>query len=363
MQGSAAAETPPVPARQSQRAAPGAVQFEPRELREVLARYALGAIRSIRPLVGGDPHSPKVLIDSEAGRLILKRRPEGVTAEALHAALRLQRIVFDARGPVPEPIAAMDGGATASIGGHATYALERFVQGGSCPRTPAAARSAGLALGAFHATLASCEPPAGLPCRPPLSEQGVMQGFKELASLLPALVGASNRLAAAWSWAVGAGGDPTAVPHAPLHGDLHPGNTVYAGSDLTAIVDLTRAGIGSQFHEAASAAVLFSLAPLGPDARAWTREADDASLASFWRGYLGKPREPRRVRVVVPAMVVALAEQAAVSRPSTQAFGRRRPAELMAYVADVAADLRARRDAIEAAIADDERRRPAGKPA
>ena len=55
----------------------GGAQFSSEELVRVLSHYDIGVILQIKPLSGGNRRAPKMVVISEQGKFLLKRRPKG----------------------------------------------------------------------------------------------------------------------------------------------------------------------------------------------------------------------------------------------------------------------------------------------
>ena len=55
----------------------GGAHFSSEELAEVLSHYDIGVIHQVKPLSAGDRRAPKMVVTSEQGKFLLKRRPKG----------------------------------------------------------------------------------------------------------------------------------------------------------------------------------------------------------------------------------------------------------------------------------------------
>lgn len=332
------------------------------EIRGVLGRYALGAVRGIREFIGGSAESPKAVCDTEAGPCLLKRVSVAHAGSAGATSLLHERAA--AAGIVAprifRPIGAGPGDSPALAWDGSVYVLTAFVAGGRYELSAGAAARAGAALAALQGlaptpglpvhAMAGAEPLGPDPtARPP-------ESLGAIASAYPATMGSVNRILASWAWARREVGlelaGPVTGPGSTLgpgwgvvHGDFHPGNTLFERGSLAAVVDFDDAGVGDRSHEAAFAALLFSLPRLGAPARFWKREPDRGALLAF-AGAM-----PDGALGINPAarMALALARQSAGGDPE-KLFAHRPPHELMAYVADVCAWLRAHADDVASAL-------------
>ena len=55
----------------------GGAHFSSEELAQVLSHYDIGVIHQAKPLSAGSRRAPKMVIASERGKFLLKRRPKG----------------------------------------------------------------------------------------------------------------------------------------------------------------------------------------------------------------------------------------------------------------------------------------------
>ena len=53
----------------------GGAHFSSEELAQVLSHYDVGVIHEAKPLAAGSKRAPKMVIRSEQGKFLLKRRP------------------------------------------------------------------------------------------------------------------------------------------------------------------------------------------------------------------------------------------------------------------------------------------------
>lgn len=331
-------------------APPARARFSPAALRTVLLHYALGNIRSIRELHGGNPASPKALVLTEAGPVVVKRRAQGPGRAALHAAHQAQAVARAAGVATPQVLTAMGtADTTVLVDGH-LYELASWAPGTAYGRDAISARAAGAALGLLHRAWQAWSPPATLPHRRAPGEADVMPAFDRLTATEPGAFSAGRDLAALWVWSsrlLGSHAGANRPVHGVVHGDMHGGNTLYRGHVLTALIDFDRAALASQTDEAASAAVLFAAPPMrtaldaaAPASGGPVVALDGPCLRAFIAGYLAHVpgREPGEV--LVARMIRTLAEQAAVSRVASGGFGGRSPGPVLRYVAGVCRWLR-----------------------
>lgn len=318
------------------------------ELVLVCSRYDLGAIRSLRRFRGGSRQSPKVLIESDRGWFLLKRRGEKppTGAEGLERAELAHRVQFylGERGyPVAglvrtRGVAEREGPSLLDLNGSA-YEMFRFVRGVRFDRSPAQAREAGRRLCELHALLVEftavdqSAPATNTPAlsyhNHPAAERTILELPARLASLPRA--GASlltiqtrpfcERLAAAYRFAAERA-ERLGVSRRPaqlIHGDWHPGNLLYSiedPRDIVAVLDFDSLRLGPAILDVANGAFQFAVSR-----RAGTGEPDSPAcpapsrapalslnpdrFSGFLAGCRLAPEDPPAVPwLVIQAMII-----------------------------------------------------------
>ena len=266
--------------------------FAPGELAMALSHYETGVIESVFELPRGSADKPKVVLKTERGPLLLKRR--GVSRdEKRHSFVHGVQAHLAARGfPLPRLVGTQRERAASVRIGERVYELYEFVRGGAYDGTAVAARAAGQALAELHVCVASHRArwaPSGGGYhglsqlgaqieRLPERRQTLEPAQHALLSLREAYEDASHKAAEK-----GLGAWPRQV----IHGDWHPGNLLFASGEVTAVVDFDSARMDVRVMDLASGALQFSLLRGGPDPSAWPAELDVERFASFCAGYDG----------------------------------------------------------------------------
>lgn len=309
------------------------------ELARVAPHYPLGKVKSARPYHAGSPGSPKLLLVTEAGEFLLKRRAPGATSDpfrvacAHEVALRL----FERGFPTAELIGtARDGNSMLQLGGR-VYELWRFVHGQPSTGTIAQARNAGAVLARMHADLAGWAPDWAR-----ASSTG--GGYERPGVMRDLLKSAGDRLGsdvfapmvdhAAWAEAKVAsllqsqtGG---AAGNTVLHGDWHPGNLLFGDGDrVAAALDFDAARLGPGVLDAAQGALQFSITrgAAGDPPEKWPDNPDLGRYIAFLSGYYEERPTSDRGRLddseaFVGLMVLALLGEALPALATTGRFGR-----------------------------------------
>lgn len=275
-------------------------KFSAREVAQVLSHYDVGVISNIREYRRGSRRAPKLKLETERGEFMLKRKNAGHSRERAEAGHALQARAAAAGVPVAALVSMRNGGTLLALG-DSLYEMYEWVQGARYERDPEQAREAGIALARLHRAFASLEPNGNLPTG----------GFSEIdavrRSLLLADASACERLQGADREAVRASVASLdrhlerierklverGLPLQRLsvcHGDYHPGNTLWFGVALGAIIDFDSARHEAIAAEVANATLQFSLKHrVGENPDAWQIGLDTDRLRAFSMGYRSQP--------------------------------------------------------------------------
>jgi len=345
-------------------AQPAPARITAGELAVVLSHYELGVIDAVRRFKGGSRQSPKVLIETPAGRFLLKRRPAPATgsdhaAEARKVAFTHEVVLHLARHEFPVPTLIGTRGGNNSMLELATgvYELHRFVDGTRYARRPEQAHAAGWWQGRCHQLLAELSTSHPAPRRsyhdhprivPKLAQIAAALGSDDAAALCNALSDAYTH-AARRATELGAAADPLQV----VHGDWHPGNMLFRESTAEAIrfvpprapraaglvsgvFDFDAARMGHPLHDLANGGMQFAVhrhtrdTPTSPDPSTpaspsqWRIALDPALLHAFFAGHAAArgPLEPAARAAVPWLMIEALIVEVVVPIGVTGSFGK-----------------------------------------
>jgi aminoglycoside phosphotransferase (APT) family kinase protein len=145
-----------------------------------------------------------------------------------------------------------------------------------------------------------------------------------------------------------------------LHGDYHPGNLIWRGPELAAVIDFEALGTGPCAQELASAALLFSLETPGRSPEAWPESPDIPRLTAFTAGYAESMAEARAdiESVLDPAaqpwwMIHGLIAQAVPRACRLDGFGRHEMSEVVPFIARISAWIRDHADGLALVLADE----------
>jgi homoserine kinase type II len=326
----------------------------PQEAIEALGRWDLGAIESIVPLPGGSSASPKFVVQAERGSFVLKCR-------AIHVG-DVERIAFShalmqataAQGvPVAMPVPSRERIRHERVGGR-SWEVFPYIEGERWSRHPGQARSGGEALGCMHA--------AGFD----LVWHGHVQAvsfhgnLQVLAALrrVPAAVArvepdvdgealalACEHLAEAYTEASAAVEE---VGYAQLdsqvvHGDFHPGNVIFRGDRVAAVIDFDAARLEPAVVDFANGLMQFAcFRGAATRVASWPAELDPLRLAAFTHAYArrGDRALMDQVDMVPPLMIEACVSEASLPIARRGRFGPAKASEILHLVARRVAWLR-----------------------
>ncbi len=311
-------------------------RFQPDELAVVLSHYDLGVIFSAKEFARGSRRSPKLLLRAERGRFLLKRRAPGrddpfkvAFAHTLLAHLQKKGVC------VPAMVGTRDDHNSMLQHEGRVYELFQFVDGLPHDSSLEQTTSAGQTLGRYHAAVADFRsewsPPQGSFHDADAVRNGLNSiptttaGHDSVVGREAELLGMTQELyerydeAAARVNAAGFAGWP--CTH--IHGDWHPGNMLFHGKAVVAVLDLDSARWQPPVIDLANGILQFSILR-GQDAPAeWPEYFDETRMRRFLRGYLETQSPPPEPRGCIPdLMIESLISECVVPIAMTGSLGR-----------------------------------------
>ncbi len=289
--------------------------FSADELKGVLRQYSIGRVRHIEPLLAGNRASPKLLIRTDRGPFLLKRRPHGkddvLHVEFTHAVQQhLERCGYPVAGLVPP----RDAGGTALHAFDRTYEMFHYVEGQRCDGSPAEVVEAGRKLALFHRHMRSFQW-RWSPARQTYHDAGSVRGNlrtirsergpgtgrqgpadPQLRKTAEELLIHYNRS----STAVNALGFDT-WPAQIVHADWHPGNLLFADHQAICVLDFDSVKVAPPITDLANGVLQFSIVGVRPNPADWPAYLDQAKMAYFLEGY-------REVETPAPVMLEAMCD-------------------------------------------------------
>lgn len=270
---------------------PGRESFGAEELAIVLSHYDIGPIQAIQEFRRGSRRSPKLILSSLMGAFLLKRRAAG--RDDLRRALLahgVQLYLAHHQFPVPRLIETRDSAPSSllRVGGR-IYELFEFIPGTRYDSSLNATAEAGRTLALFHKLLGAYRTDEK---QFAASYHGAGQIHDQLNQIA---AGAHNGAvadccaalrdhyarAACRADAAGLRSWPVQI----VHGDWHPGNTLFRGHRVVAVIDFDGVRPEPRALDIANGALQFSITMNGPELEKWPDYLDESRFKRFCRGY------------------------------------------------------------------------------
>lgn len=305
--------------------------FTADELAVVLSHYDLGIIESVQEFPRGSRRAPKLLLGTEQGRFLLKRRAKGrddpYKVAFCHA---LQLHLAQRQFPLPHLIGTRrENNSMLQLKG-SVYELFEYIPGQTYTMAPDATADSGRVLSLFHKLLDGFESPWQGPTGSYHRATGVEQGMRLIPKAIPDGVGDElNRLIADLHHRYRRAGDEVERqglgkwPQQITHSDWHPGNMLFRDNHVVAVIDYDSSRVLPRVIDVANGALQFSIIGGDDDVSRWPDELDETRLKRFIRGYDTVQLLTRAELAVVPhLMIEALIAEAVLPIAATGTFGR-----------------------------------------
>jgi homoserine kinase type II len=309
-------------------------QFSAEELAIVLSHFDIGVIDSIVEFPRGSRKAPKLLVVSEQGKFLLKRRARGkddpFKVAFTHA---LQLYLAGKQFPLPHLIGTKRENNSMLQWRNGVYELFEYIPGQGYPQTLESTFDSGRVLALYHKLLedfkSEWQPPSGSYH----AASAVESGIKSIAASVPAgpngenadvqqlltFLHGSYRKAADRVHTIGIETWPKQIVHA----DWHPGNMLYRDNHVVAVIDYDSARLLPRVIDIANGALQFSIIGGDDDVSKWPDYVDESRFKRFLRGYdevmLLSQAE---IRTVPMLMIEALIAEAVFPIAATGSFGK-----------------------------------------
>jgi homoserine kinase type II len=316
----------------SQRSGGQREQFSAEELAVVLSHYDIGVVDSVVEFPRGSRKAPKLMIVSEQGKFLLKRRARGKDDPFKVAFTHsLQLFLAGKQFPLPHLIGTKKENNSMFQWRNGVYELFEYIPGQSYPQTLEATFDSGRILGLFHKLLedfkSEWQPSSGSYHAAPSVETGLRtidgnipqtDENKELHQLLNVLT-TSYKKGAEKVVQMGIDNWPKQIVHA----DWHPGNMLYRDNHVVAVLDYDSSRLLPRIIDIANGALQFSIIGGDDDVSKWPDFIDETRFKRFLRGYdevmLLSQAE---IRTLPPLMIEALIAEAVFPIATTGSFGK-----------------------------------------
>ncbi len=330
--------------------AEGRSVFAADELAIVMSHYRIGLIDTIKQFKRGSRKAPKLVIRSDRGLFLLKRRAHGRDDPFKVAFTHGIQLRLAERGyPLPRLIGTRrENNSMVQYLGQ-VYELFEFIRGSTYDRSVEATQDAGVTLAKFHALLADYtphyKPPKGtyhgapvvmssilnLPGALLQPANGVPIVPKDQAQQIADELDQSYREAADRADALGLPDWPVQIGHS----DWHPGNMLFEGPKVVAVIDYDAARLLPRVIDVANGALQFSIQGKGDDTENWPEQVDEDRFIAFFKGYAslqGGGLTESEKKVVPWLMIQALIAESVIPVAATGLFAQMSGADFLRMV-------------------------------
>jgi homoserine kinase type II len=317
------------------------------DLAIVLSRYSIGSIELISEYKKGSRRAAKVLVRTTKGKYLLKRRALGRDGiSQVSFAHAVQRTLAEHRFPVAGLVEAVDGETLVEHDGR-IYELFSFMFGKRFDKSNPAAAESGRILAHFHDILNDFSE------EPSVKKKSFHQGsnmLKVISGVTEVLIKhedsehlkgidktvdylhnqykvANNTIERA--------GFPS-LPKTIVHGDWHPGNTLYKDGEIIAVIDFDSLRVDHRITDIANGVLQFSMR-MGEaeDVENWPETFRGHTIQSMVQAYDQFTKTPLMAseRSIVPSLMAeALIVESVIPINKTGSFGRVRGSSFLRMV-------------------------------
>lgn len=298
-------------------------------IHRILPCYDLGTILSTEVYEGGRRRAAKWVVQSSKGRFLLKRRWAArqrlVRTRLAHA---VQNKLYECQYPLAVLIPTRSEGETLLVSDKYMYELFRWVDGSRCNGSGTAVINAGAQLAHLHGGVDSLPIISGLSSGGFHDSDHVRQRLKKLGHQTKAgnktpWRDCVNQLMVRYNDAsvqVNQLGFET-WPVGINHGDWHPGNLIFKGAEVVAVLDFDALQITPTVADVANGLLQFSLVAGDPKPAFWPAACDHRRLLHFWNGYCQVlPLTDEQIAAIPDLMVETLIAEAVLPIAATGIF-------------------------------------------
>ena len=310
--------------------------FATEELAIVLSHFDIGIIDSIVEYPKGSRKAPKLLVITDQGKFLLKRRARGKDDPYKVAfSHSLQLYLASKQFPLPHLVGTKRTNNSMLQWRNSVYELFEYIPGQPYPQTLEATFESGRVLSLYHKLLLDFQsewnPSGGSYHQAPAVEQGLRAIPKALreprepadgnGDVVPLLEFLLESYQHAGQMVQGQGMDEW--PRQIVHADWHPGNMLYRDNHVVAVIDYDSARVLPRIVDAANGALQFSILGGDEDVSKWPDYLDESRYKRFFRGYDGiLLLSEAELRTVPWLMIEALIAESVFPIAATGTFGR-----------------------------------------
>ncbi|MFA7238368.1 MAG: phosphotransferase [Phycisphaeraceae bacterium] len=312
-------------------------RFAVDELAITLSHYDLGTIEAVQEYPRGSRKAPKLILRTDKGLFMLKRRARGKDDPFKVAFCHsIQLHLANQQFPLPHLIGTRKDNNSMLQWKGGIYEVFEYIKGTGYDNSLEATQDSGKTLGLFHKLLKGFEPeyepPRGSYHAARIVQSSMEQVPHTLEKIDPRTASQSVKvhetiafLHQAYNEAAAAA-NATGLPDWPMqiiHSDWHPGNMLFRGSRVVAVIDYDAARLQQRVIDTANGSLQFSILGGGDDAAAWPEYIDLTRFKRFLIGYDSVNQLSKgELAAIPPLMTEALIAEAAIPIAATGAFAR-----------------------------------------
>ena len=309
-------------------------KFDAQEMAMCLSHYDLGVVSSVVEFPRGSRKAPKVVIESDRGKFLLKRRVRGrddVTKVAFTHEIQLS---LAAQGfPLPHLLGTKDDNNSMLVLNKNVYEMFEFIDGSAYDGSLDATTESGRTLGLYHKLLLGWHGDYAPPTGSYHNARAIHQAIRNTVSALPiesrppsdVLTATVKELEQAYIYCsrqTNALGLENWRPQI-VNGDWHPGNMLFRNRHVSAVIDYDAARLQPRVIDFANGALQFSILGGGEVADTWPDYIDQSRFKRFMRGYDSVSVITKAEIKAVPfLMCEAMIAEAVLPIAATGSFGR-----------------------------------------
>jgi Ser/Thr protein kinase RdoA (MazF antagonist) len=310
--------------------------IEGQDLAIVLSRYDVGAIERIVDYKKGSRRAAKILVGTTKGKYLLKRRALGHDVRSqVEFAHSVQKELESHRFPVAGLVSTMDDNTFVEHEGR-IYELFRFINGNRFDKSNPAAAESGRILTHFHDILRSFSYESDIKTNTYHQGEVFYSVISELNDVLTQheskedLEGIVDTIAFLREQfehahkAVERVGF-TSLPTNIVHGDWHPGNTLYKDGEIIAVIDFDSLRLSPRITDIANGALQFSMRMGSPeDVENWPDSFRGHTIQSMVQAYDQFTKLPMMAseRTIFPSLMIeAMIVESVIPIHKTGSFG------------------------------------------
>lgn len=312
-------------------------KFSAEELVIVMSNFDIGAIQAVKDFPRGSRRAPKLLITSEKGEFLLKRRARGkddpFKVAFSHA---LQLYLANKQFPLPHLIGTRKDNNSMLQHNNAVYELFEYIRGSVYDSSLEATFDSGKTLALYHKLLRDYTPEFDPPVGSYHSSRAIHSSLDQLPDTFddperfPNVPGdqveTTTRFlrgaylqAADKADAAGLNQWPSQI----VHCDWHPGNMLFRNRKVVAVIDYDAARLQQRVIDVANGALQFSILAGSEDPVQWPEYLDETRFKRFIRGYDEVDVLSVAELDVIPwLMIEAMVAESVLPIAATGSFGR-----------------------------------------